>query len=78
MADLDKRLHDVTSMFCHSIRHPTMQSNVIRVFNAFITNSILYYLDSNILQSSREMRSSQSCKISSLPHKKATHALCFQ
>lgn len=55
-----------------------MQSNAIRVFNAFIIKSISYYLDSDILQSSHEMRSSQSRKLTSLSYKKNSDALCFQ
>ena len=76
MAELDKNVYDVTLIL--PFRLQTLQSNVIRKFNAFTTNSISYYLDCNILSSSHEMRSSKIHKRKSLTHKKDSEALCFQ
>ena len=42
-AELDKNLYDATSIL--PFRLLSLQSNVIRIFNAFATNSIFYYLD---------------------------------
>ena len=76
MAELDKNVYDVTLIL--PFRFQTLQSNVIRIFNTFTTNSISYYLDCNIMSSSHETRSSKSHKLMSLTYKKANDALCFQ
>ena len=57
MAELDKNVNDVTLIL--PFRLQTWQSNVIRIFNAFITNSIAYYLVCNILSTSHKTRSSR-------------------
>ena len=75
-AELGKNLKDATSIL--PFRLLSLQSNCIRIFNAFATNSITYYLDSVNLHSSHETRSSQARKLVPVTHKKASDEVCFQ
>ena len=79
VAELNKNVYDVYAVtLILPFTLQTLQSNVIRIFNAFTTNSISYYLDCNIMSSSHETSSSKSHKLMSLTHKKASDVLCFQ